>query len=358
MVDYNEGPGDGEPEEGLEPQDDSLDDSEEIDDLDESVEDEEVTELSELRQSHKPDELLPEDEEEDGYAQEDEEEEAEEEEEEEAQAPRGKGNVHAALRVTERRLEASERNNQILANRFNQLLEAIQSGQLQQPRPGQGQAEETPDEEIPEFDADPMGNIGGRMGKLEKLVEKFVTGFDKKDQINTTQNALREIDNATVAYAQTIGPANYADAIQYLAQVKVREELLAYPHLTENEAVQSVAQRVINDKIRWAQQGLNPGEQWIKQATNLGWRRGAASARNSRGAATDGRDEVARKREKDAKGRTISRAPGTAARKNLTVDDILRYPERDWDTLMRRSAKSLGKKPNELKFSDIMPPMR
>lgn len=347
MADYEE-IGDPEFEEDSETQD------EEIEDFDGEPEEDDSPDLKALRHERQTGEGLPiedEEDEEEGL-----EEETEEEEEETPEEPPKKGNVHAALRVAQRSLVQAERTNQILATRFNQLLEMVQNGQFAGGQTPQ-KADAEPEEPMPSFDEDPMGNISGRLGQVEKMFKSFMENVGKSEQINTTTNALREIDNATAVYAETIGRDTYNDAIQHLAQVRVQEEILNNPGLTEPEAVQIVAQKVINDKIRWARAGVNPGEQWVKQARTLGWRptsKGKAPVEKNANA----REAVARSREKNRKGTTISRAPGSAASKSLTVDDILKYPERDWDTLMRKSAKAMGKSPRDLKFSDIVPPMR
>lgn len=266
---------------------------------------------------------------------------------EEAPKGREKGNVHAKLRVV-------ERENRIMQERLNRLIEAIT------PKPVE---EEELEQEIVPFEQDPLTHMVSKLDQVSKKVDK-----QNQDQKLTRekQEFLRNLEGAdqrAAEIAEKIGEDNWVEAMEYLANVRIEDYLERNPDKTRDEANHIIGAAVLKEKVFLESQGRNSAELYLKDAIRFGFRPSSLRQKEvapvvkapDKPAARSPRDEIRSANNKGAGTRTTASMNGAPAKQKLSAKGVVGMKESDFRDLVDEVEKERGRG-GALKLSDFILP--
>lgn len=240
-----------------------------------------------------------------------------------------KGNVFARNRIL-------ERENRVILRRMEDLIERLDR-----------QANERQEPEIPEvdFDDDPLRAIHARQQRIEESIRRDREEAQRRELEREMRTRNTVANEAILDFAERT--PDYAQAIEHLAAIEMEEALEENPHLSEDEVDAMMSQKLAEQKIRWIQEGRNPGQELYRRAQRRGYqpRRAAAGG--------DARREVVAERKRAAAGSSISKAAGRASQGKVNAGAIARMSDAEYREWADARMKAIGK--TRLSTRDIMP---
>lgn len=260
------------------------------------------------------------------------------------QAPVEKGNVHAKLRIVERQ-------NRVMEDRLNKLIEAITNPVVQE--------EEEQEPEIVPFEQDPLTHMVSKLDSVAKKVDKQALTQKQLQERERMGKALERADNLTYEMAQKIGENNWQDAMAYLAEVRIEDFLDRNPERTRDEASNIIGAAILKEKINLVNAGRNPAELYLKDAIRFGFRpaevREQVAQPKAQAAARNPKDEIRSQNSKGAGTRTTASLNGAPAKQKLSAKAVVGMKESDFRDLVDEVSKERGKNAT-LKLSDFILP--
>lgn len=246
--------------------------------------------------------------------------EAEPEEPEEVEEPKAQPNEYNALAARHRILE---RDHQVMAKRFEQLLGAISGASQARQEPSQ--------EELPDPEEDGLGaHIVARLKRMEDQAEADRVARDAVQQNQALANEYSSARGAMMAY-RAQDPATYEAAVTHLANVTFEEARAEMPGYTDQDIALFLQRAVVQYQLKWQREGRNPGEELVKMAMRRGFRIPERAA-----PAEDARQTVEAAKAKEQKARTISGVPGASPRGPLKLARALEMPEDTWQVELKK----------------------
>lgn len=247
-----------------------------------------------------------------------------------------KGNVFAALR-------RSERDNKILTDRFEKLINAIGN---------QGNRTETPEpeEELPPFDDNPIGHVNAKQDKILKKLDQKDVKEQENEKRSRVIGQLREADQAIGSFREEVGGEAYDSAINYLLQLRINDIADSYPDLTEEEINVAIADQAMQEKYRLVGQGKNPGKVFYNYAKRHGFKESSRQPAKRQ----DAREDLSRARHRDERSSTISSVPGRAAKGRLSSGDFVGMSEDEFDDYVSGVSKDKGRRYGAVSIADLV----
>lgn len=258
-------------------------------------------------------------------------------------------NVYARARIL-------ERDNAILSERLNIILQNMQQVPQQQQQAAMQRAEEgEPDPEL-----DP---IGAMMYQIKSINARL-----DRSQYEQMQAAARGSRQQQLAYADSMirqtavqNPDMFNAAILHLAQIVQDQIEDEHPEMTERERLGLVQSAIEDQKLKWISSGKNPGEEYLKRAKRFGfkWEDKAPQAAPAKKA--DAREQIRQEKERDQRGRTIGTVKGAPAKAPMSSSAIRKMNDDQFNRWIDSSLKDgsltvepgrYGKTPS---FSQLLP---
>ena len=153
-----------------------------------------------------------------------------------------------------------------------------------------------------------------QMGVLMKAVA--VKNEQKRQEMAVNDAANQQI-KAFAAKLDQVKPGLYQEACAHVVNVWMSEELEDDDSISEAEAQRKVVARIDAIKKKAVRNGQNPGEEFLKRASLLGWRYDGPVPQGQQGAVkpkTDARAAVAQERERANALSSISSVSGSPAK--------------------------------------------
>lgn len=247
-----------------------------------------------------------------------------------------------------------ERDNRVLQDRLNALVNAI-SVQQQQPQVQQQVQSE------PDIQEDPVGALYHEIKTIKAKLEENERVQMQRAQAGSVQSKLAYADNMIRQFAAQ-DPAQFNEATTYLAKIVQEQMEEEYPDATEDERLGMVAQTIAQQKLKWVQEGKNPGLEYYKRAKRFGFHwEGPKPVTPAQAAATaevDARAQIKAEKAKDQKAASLGKTVGAPPKRGR---DVAKMSENEFHTWLSTAVKSgemrvepgrTGKTP---KFSDLLP---
>lgn len=258
-----------------------------------------------------------------------------------------KGNVHAKLRVV-------ERENRIMQERLNRLIEAMT------PKPVE---EEEIEQEIVPFEQDPLVHMVSKLDQVSKKVDKQ---SQEQKLIREKQEFIRNLEGAdqkAAEIAEKIGEENWVEAMEYLANVRIEDFLDRNPDKTRDEANRIIGSAVLKEKVWLESQGRNSAELYLKDAIRFGFRpkgfgkvaEPPAPKPQDKPQPRTARDEIRNANSKGAGTRTTASMNGAPAKQKLSAKGVVGMKESEFRDLVDEVEKERGRG-GSLKLSDFILP--
>lgn len=220
------------------------------------------------------------------------------------------GNPYPRLRVVTRERDRERKENEALREQIGVLMKAVEKA-------GILDEEDDDEEEIP---GDPLSQLSRGQEKLLEKVEEIeqnaVKNEQKRQEIAVNDAANQQI-KAFAAKLDQVKPGLYQEACAHVVNVWMSEELEDDDSISEAEAQQKVVARIDAIKKRAVRNGQNPGEEFLKRASLLGWTYDGPAPQPQQGAAKpkpDARAAVAQERERANALSSISSVSGSPAK--------------------------------------------
>lgn len=210
-----------------------------------------------------------------------------------------------------------KRENTILQQRFNQLLEVISRAQE-----GQGPPQEP--EALPDPEEDLAGSLIGRLDRLEQANQQDRQERQAREERQALAGEVQAAQQQVIAYRDT--HPEYAPAVEHLVQAVAEEAREEFPTATEAEIQSLLEQETVRRLLQWRRAGLDPGEQLVKLARRRGWQ----PSQDSSAGQEDPRQQVRAQRRRSRSASTIAAVPGAGGSKRLTVKDAVGMSEEEW----------------------------
>lgn len=246
-----------------------------------------------------------------------------------------KGNVFARLRVVERERDIEKRRAKEAQDRLVQVLEMVLD---------QDQPEQEPEEDYHEID--PVARLERKVDRVARTLEEEKLA---EEQAEREQEAMQELMTANMAirqFAAQAGPL-YTSAIAHLAAMEMDEYLEEHPNVTPQEAELNLLQEMENNKVKWLQQGRNPGQELFKRAIRRGFtfpveqaRAAQAPPRQAPPARQSATEEV--RREQGRSVRSLGPAQGGAAPQATNARTLATASESDFQDKVLRMVQERG----------------
>lgn len=164
-------------------------------------------------------------------------------------------NLQAALTEERKKRQELERNQNLLAERYSQIVQTLQQ----------------PKREIPPEDVDPLVNHGARIAEAEKKQQQILQSMQeeqRRQQAQQQEMAFRtHVSSLEAEFARST--PDYGDAFKFMVGRRVKElEAAGYAQHQIAQIVDQNAMMISWDAI---QNGKNPAEVLYQMAVNTGY---------------------------------------------------------------------------------------
>lgn len=232
-----------------------------------------------------------------------------------------------------------QREQRELVRRFDHLI-----GVLSQP-----QQQYQPEPQLPDPDEDLGGFLAGKLELMEQRQEY--------ERMEKQQREAQEAIEREIQYAQSLAsqygrsnPEVYGNAVEFLTQQLWEEMREEYPTAMDEEIGGELYRQAQARLVTWVRAGKNPGEELMKMAKRRGFNFNAVAAngngRPQPSVAKNGaaKQTIQARKEKQAKGRTISSLQGSSPGQRLTAKKILQLSDDEFADEVRSLSKQRGRK--------------
>lgn len=254
-------------------------------------------------------------------------------------------NPHARVRILEKERDAERRDQQILANRLQMLMEKlpeiVQNARQESPTP-------TPEIKIEDEDLDPLTVILKTQKKLLDEVGELKQKQNVTTQITQDQQALNTADTL-MAKAMNESP-EFNAAVGHLAQIILSDLDDKFPNHTQAEKLRLADQAIQREKIEFIKRGRNPVAEFYKRASIMGFRYEkptiqqdqAREIKNEKAASKDGnpKDQIQREKDKQSSMSSIGGSSNGAPARKLDIKALANMSEADFNRTIDEAVKA------------------
>lgn len=256
------------------------------------------------------------------------------------------GNVHAKLRIV-------ERENKILADRFNKLVNALTNP------PDLSEAEDEEEEIVP-FEQDPLNHMASQLNRVTRSLEEQKADVRKNEEKRQVAGLLSKADDYTMEIVDKVGPQIWDEAMEHLANVRIEDFCERNPDRTRDEASQIIGNAILREKVQLVAQGRNPAEIYLKDAIRFGFRPSAArkeaavvAPESVKQTTRTAKEEIRSQNSKGQGTRTTASLNGAPAKQKLSAKTVVGMDERDFRDLVDEVSKD---RRGDLRLRDFILP--
>lgn len=256
------------------------------------------------------------------------------------------GNVHAKLRIV-------ERENKILADRFNKLVNALTN-------PPDISSIEEEEEAIVPFEQDPLNHMASQLNQVKKSLEEQKADSKRQEEKRQVATLLSKADDYTLAIVDKVGPEIWDEAMEHLANVRIEDFIERNPDRTRDEASQIIGNAILREKVQLVAQGRNPAEIYLKDAIRFGFRPSALKpqapqpvAEKPQKPVRNAKEEIRSQNSKGQGTRTTASLNGAPAKQKLSAKTVVGMDERDFRDLVDEVSKD---RRGDLRLRDFILP--